>query len=82
MNFIFDKKKVDTISNIQLAGLNSNPHGGKGLRDLIYRAIGVLFYPPPGSKHYKLLQLEQFHGTSHINDNHKNNTVTAFTRIV
>ena len=40
---------VDTISNMQLADLKSNPHGGKSLVDTIDRTIGVRFYPPPGS---------------------------------
>ena len=53
---------VDKRSNIQLADLNSNPHGGKILRDLIDHAIGSRFYPNTGSKQYKLLWLDQFHG--------------------
>ena len=39
---------VETRSNMQLADLNSKPHSGKILRNLIYRAIGYRFYPPPG----------------------------------
>ena len=35
---------VDTISNMQLADLNSKPHGGKNPRNLINRAIGSRFY--------------------------------------
>ena len=42
-------KMVDTRSNMQLAELNTKPHGGKILRDLIKYDIGVLCYPPPGS---------------------------------
>ena len=34
---------------MQLSDLNSNTHGEKSLRDLIDRAIGVRFYPLPGS---------------------------------
>ena len=62
---------VDTRSNIQLANLNSKPRGGKIPRDILYHAIGFRFYPPPGSEHYKVLQLDQFYGPSHINYNHK-----------
>ena len=42
---------------MQLSGINSKPRGGKILRDIIDRAIGVCLYPPPGSAHYKLLHL-------------------------
>ena len=58
---------VDTISNMQLAGLSSKPHGEKIIINFIDRAIGVGFYPPPGSVHYKLLGLYQFHVPYHIN---------------
>ena len=34
---------IDTRSNMQLYDLNSKPHGGKSLRDLIDPAIGVHF---------------------------------------
>ena len=61
---------VDTKSKIQLSYLNSKPHGGEILMDLIDRAIGVRFYPPLGSEYYKLLRLAKFHGCTHINDNH------------
>ena len=73
---------VDTISNMQLADLNYKPHGRKSIRDILDRAIGVHFYPPPGSEHSKLLRLDHFHGTSHTNDNHKNNNEIRFVRIV
>ena len=43
---------VETRSNLQLSDLNSKPHGVKILQNLIYRAIGVQFYPPTGSLHY------------------------------
>ena len=42
---------------MQLAELKSKTCGGKILRYLINRAIGFLFYNPPGSKQYKLLCL-------------------------
>ena len=71
-----DPKKiqmVDTRYIMQLADLNSKPHGGKILRDLIYRVIGVCFYPPPVSEYHKILLLDRFHGTSHINNSHRKN---------
>ena len=58
---------VDTISNMQLADLNSKPHGGKSLRNIIDSAIDACFNPPPGSLQYQLLRLDQFHGPTHIN---------------
>ena len=61
---------VDTRSYMQLDDLNSKPHGGKGLQDIINPAIGVCVYPPPGSKQYTLLILDKFHGSTNINDNH------------
>ena len=64
---------VDTKSNIQLYDLNSKPHGGKSLLDIIYWVIGVHLYPPPGLENYKLHLLDRFHGSTHINDNHSNN---------
>ena len=48
---------VDTKSNMQLADLNYKPHSGKILRNLIDRAIGAWFYPPPVSLHYQKLFL-------------------------
>ena len=56
---------VDTRSNMQLADLNSKHHGRKSLRNIIDRAIGVCFYPPPGSLHYHQLSLGQFHDPTH-----------------
>ena len=67
---------------MQPADLKSKPRCGKGLRDLIYRAIGVCFYPPPGSEHYKLIILERFHGSNCINDKRRNNDETKVTGIV
>ena len=37
---------------------------------IILRAIRVCFNPPPGSEYYKLLCLDSFHGSTHINDKH------------
>ena len=61
---------VDTRSNMQLADLNSNPHGGKIHIDFIDPSIGTWFYLPPWSEQYKLIQLDQFHVPSYINNNH------------
>ena len=49
---------VNTRSNVQLADLNSKPHGGKSLRNIIDRAIGVRFNTPPGSLHYQQICLD------------------------
>ena len=56
---------VDTRSNMQLADINSMPHGEKNLIDIIDRSIVVLLYPPPGSEHYKLLCLNRFRLSTH-----------------
>ena len=58
---------VDTRSNMQLADLNSKPHGRKSLLNIIDRSIGVRFYPPPGSLHYQQLLLGEFQEPNHIN---------------
>ena len=72
---------ADTRSKIQLADLNSKPHGGKILRDIADRAIGVRFYSTPGLKHYKPLRLDRFCGSTHINVNHRNNDEAKVTWI-
>ena len=58
---------VDTISNMQLADLNSKPHGGKSLQDIIDCDTGIRFYPSPGSLHYQQLFLGQSYDPTHIN---------------
>ena len=66
---------------MQLADLNSKPHGVKSLRNIIDCAIGSRFYPSPGSVHYKLICLDHFHGPSHINNNQNKNNDTKLARI-
>ena len=61
---------VDTRSNMQLYDLNSKPHGGQSIRNLNDCAIGVRFYPPPGSKYHTLLSFEKLYGPTH----HQTNT--------
>ena len=56
---------VDTRSNMQLRYINLKPHGVKSLMDLIEWAIGVQFYSPQGSEHYKLLCLDKFYDSTH-----------------
>ena len=56
---------VKTRSSMKLADINSKPRGEKSLRYILYRAIVVRFYPPPGSYHYKLLGIERFHVYTH-----------------
>ena len=72
---------VDTISNMQLADLNSKPHGRKSLVNLIYRFIVARFYPPPGSEHYNLLFLGQFYGPSLINFDQEKKSEIRMTKI-
>ena len=72
---------VDTRSNMQLADLNSKPHGGKNLRDLIECAIVPHLYPTPGSEHYIPLWLDQFYGTYHIINNQENNNKNRILKI-
>ena len=57
---------VDIISNVQLADLKSKLHKGKVLKKFFYRATGVRLYPPPGSEHCKLLCLNSFHVSTHL----------------
>ena len=64
---------------MQLSDLNSKPHGGKILRDIADRAIGVRFYSTPGLEHYKPLRLDRFCGSTHINVNHRNNDEAKVT---
>ena len=52
---------------MQLVDLKSDPHGGKILRNIIDRAVGAHFYPPPRSEHSKLLCLDHFYGPFQIN---------------
>ena len=52
---------------MQLAELNSKPHGGNILRNIIDPSIGVQLYPPPGSLHYQQLRIGQFHEPTQIN---------------
>ena len=58
---------------MQLSDLNSKPDCGKSLSNLIDRAIGFRFYPPTGLEHYKIVCLNNFHLSTHINGNHKKN---------
>ena len=58
---------VDTRSNMQLADLDSKPYSGKSLQNIIDRAIGARFYPPPGSLLYQLICLGKCHGRTHTN---------------
>ena len=72
---------VETRSNMQLADLNSNPHGEKILRDLIDFTTGPHLYYPSGSEHYRLFRIDKFYETSRINNNHENNNETKFSII-
>ena len=43
-----------------LADFNTKPTGGASLLSVLYRLIGVRFYPQPGTKHHRLLALEKY----------------------
>ena len=73
---------LDKRENMKLSDLNTKPNGVKSLRDIIDRTIGLHLYPPPGSEHYKLLCLENFHFPTNINVNHRKKDETKTTRIV
>ena len=78
---------------MRLDALNSKPRGGKIIRNIMYRAIGARFYPPPGQEHYKLLCVDHLHVPSHVNceqenkneirmmklSNSRNSTTNTFT---
>ena len=72
---------LDTRSNTQLFDLDSKPRGGKSLRNLIDCAIGVQFYPPPGSLHYQKLFLGIFNKSDHINCEKKKKSEIKNTKI-
>ena len=81
LHILETSEMVDTISNMQLADLNSKPSDGKILKDIINCVIEACLCPPPWPEHYKLLLLDQFHGPSHISDSHKKKNETKFARI-
>ena len=64
---------------MKLSDFNSKPNDGKILRYLIERVIGVRFDPPPGSEYYKLISLNSFHVSTHINDKHSKHNKKKFT---
>ena len=57
---------VDTGSNMKLTNINSKPHEGKIIKDIIDRTIGVRLYPLHGSEHQKLLHLDRLYGPTQI----------------
>ena len=72
---------VDKISNTQLTELNSKPHGGKSLINLIDSDIGDHLYTHPGSVHYEFIFLDQFHGTFHIHFDQKKKSEIKLMKI-
>ena len=72
---------VDTRSNMQLSDLNSKPHGGKSLRNIIGPSIGSRFYPSSESVHYKLIFLDHFHKLYYINFEKKKKSEIKMTKI-
>ena len=67
---------------MQPADLNSNPHSRNIIRYLIDRTIGLRVYPCPGLEHYKLLHLDNFHVSTHVNDTHSKNNKTKIASVV
>ena len=63
------------------AYLNSNPRGGKYLRNVTDCAIGARLYTPPGAEHYKLLCLDQLRGINIINCEQENKSETRMMKI-
>ena len=59
---------------MQLADLNSKPHGGQSLIYLIDRSVVTLFYPLLRSSHDKLLCIDKFHNSNFYQKHLKNNT--------
>ena len=54
----FDLKYTHTT--LQLADINTKPHGGPSLQKATLSLIGFQHYPPSTSNHYKLLELEKY----------------------
>ena len=40
--------------------MNTKAHGGQILQDKHLNMIGFKYYPPKGTKHYELLELEKY----------------------
>ena len=47
-------------SDRQQADFNSKPTGGSQLQKSVLHVVGARFYPPCGSEHYKLLELDKY----------------------
>ena len=58
LNGIFHAPYVDSAKNC--ADLNSKPHGGILLLQKVLWMVGARFYPPVGSEHFKLLELQNY----------------------
>ena len=53
-----------TNTKLQSADINTKPHGGPDLKSMLLPLIGFQHYPPKGSEHYKLLQLDIYNISS------------------
>ena len=58
LNGIFFAPYVDSSRNC--ADLNTKPHGGTQLLQKVLWLVGARFYPPHGTEHNKLLELEKY----------------------
>ena len=52
---------IYTNTKLQKADINTKPHGGATLKDIILDLIGFKYFPPSNSQHYILLQLDKYH---------------------
>ena len=56
-------KPYYTPTSLQLADLNTKPHGGTTLKNMVLPLIGFNNYPSSTSKHFELLDLRKYHVT-------------------
>ena len=55
---VFDPHACPT--DRQQADFNSKPTGGSQLKKSVLHVVGARFYPPSGSEHYLLLELDKY----------------------
>ena len=55
---VFDPRACP--SDRQQADFNSKPTSGSQLQKSVLHVVGARFYPPCGSEHYKLLELDKY----------------------
>ena len=63
LNEQFSRERITPVScdtSDNVADKNSKPHGGRTLQEKHMTNVRFYFYPPPGSEHHRLLQLDLF----------------------